>query len=385
MMWHIITGEYPPQPGGVSAYTRQVARGLVAAGDDATIWAPPTTDADAPDGGIAVRRLPDCFGPRSLRALDAELNRLRPPQRLLVQYVPHAFGWKGANVPFCRWIATRARDSVWVMFHEVGFPFDARQSPLRNALAVANRVMARRVARSAERLFISIPAWRPMLESAVGGEVSATWLPVPSGIPPTADPSRIAAVRARIADGRPLVGHFGTYPAAIRSLLDAALARLLVETDCRILLIGPRGNLLRDELVARDGQFAPRVCSTGALDEADVSAHLAACDVMLQPYPDGITTRRTSAMAALAHGVAIVSTRGWLTEAIWSSSESIALVDAADPVALAVETERVLGDDDLRRRLAANGQRLYDSQFDVCHTIAALRSAAPVTAAQVCA
>jgi hypothetical protein len=27
LRWHIITGEYPPQPGGVSDYTRLVARG----------------------------------------------------------------------------------------------------------------------------------------------------------------------------------------------------------------------------------------------------------------------------------------------------------------------------------------------------------------------
>ncbi len=26
--WHIVTGEYPPQPGGVSDYTEAVARGL---------------------------------------------------------------------------------------------------------------------------------------------------------------------------------------------------------------------------------------------------------------------------------------------------------------------------------------------------------------------
>ena len=38
--WHIITGEYPPQPGGVSDYTRLVAEGLAAAGDAVTVWAP---------------------------------------------------------------------------------------------------------------------------------------------------------------------------------------------------------------------------------------------------------------------------------------------------------------------------------------------------------
>ena len=384
MTWHIVTGEYPPQSGGVSAYTRQVARGLVAAGDEVTVWAPPTADADNRDLGITVRRLPDRFGRRSLHALDTELNRLPSPRRLLVQYVPHAFGWKGATLPFCRWVASRASDSVWVMFHEVGFPFDERQSPLRNGLAALNRLMARRMARSAERIFVSIPTWQTILESIVGGEVSATWLPVPSGIAVAADASRTAALRARIAGGRPVVGHFGTCPASIRFLLVGALGRLLVDTDCCVLLIGPRGALVRDELLARDRRFESRVVSTGSLDEADVSAHLAACDVMLQPYPDGISTRRTSAMAALAHAVAVVSSTGWLTEPIWQTSESVVLVDG-DPVALASETKRLLTADDERRRIAASGRRLYDSRFDVRHTIAALRSAAAATPAQVCA
>jgi hypothetical protein len=38
--WHILTGEYPPQPGGVSDYTRQLARALVDAGDSVEVWAP---------------------------------------------------------------------------------------------------------------------------------------------------------------------------------------------------------------------------------------------------------------------------------------------------------------------------------------------------------
>lgn len=383
-MWHIVTGEYPPQPGGVSAYTRQVARGLAAAGDGVTVWAPPAPSADAVDEGITVRRLPDRFGRRSLRTLDLALDAQPRPQRLLLQYVPHAFGWKGANLPFCRWAASRRHDSLWVMFHEVAFPFDARQSPLRNALAAANRVMARRVARAAARIFVSIPAWRPMIESLVGHDVDAAWLPVPSGIAVDGDGSRARAVRERIGGGRPIVGHFGTYPAPIRDLLARAAAPLLERTDCRLLLIGPRGARLRDELVARDHRLDARVLSTGALPEPDVSAHIAACDVMLQPYPDGISSRRTSAMAALAHGIPVVSTIGWLTEPLWRTSESIALVDVDDPVALADEAARLLASDDRRARIAAGGRRLYASRFDLRHTIAALRGQS-AAAAPVCA
>ena len=67
--WHIITGEYPPQHGGVSDYTRRVARGLVEAGDRVQVWAPPAHGPERVDPGVAVRRLPDRFGPRSLRVL----------------------------------------------------------------------------------------------------------------------------------------------------------------------------------------------------------------------------------------------------------------------------------------------------------------------------
>ena len=373
MTWHLLTGEYPPQRGGVSTYTRQVARGLARAGDRVVVWAPPIADPDRAEADITVRRLPDTFGRRSRRLLDAELDR--EPSRLLVQYVPHAFGWRGANLPFCRWLASRSQRRAWVMFHEVGFPFDARQSPLRNGLAAANRVMAGLVVRSADRVFISIPGWREMLRPLAGVDAPMTWLPVPSGIDVAGDAARVAAVRERIGGGRPIVGHFGTYPSSIRARLADVLVRVAAATDGRVLLVGPRGTQLRDELIAAHATLADRIVATGALPEADVSAHIAACDVMLQPYPDGISTRRTSAMAALAHGVAVVTTIGWLTEPLWQSSDAVVLAPVDDAAAMAEQACALLASDAARAHVAAAGRQLYDERFDVRHTIAVLRDA----------
>ena len=62
--WAVVTGEYPPQPGGVSNYTRQVCGGLAAAGDRVTVFAPPCRPPSVSDNGVSVVRLPDHFGRR---------------------------------------------------------------------------------------------------------------------------------------------------------------------------------------------------------------------------------------------------------------------------------------------------------------------------------
>ena len=270
-------------------------------------------------------------------------------------------------------------------FHEVGFPFDASQPALRNALALVNRTMARLVAGSAERVFASIPGWRPMLERVVRPETDIEWLPVPSGVRVAADPSESAAVRGRFAGGHPLVGHFGTHGGAIRSCLADAAPLLLQRTDASLLLIGPRGEAARAEILTRDPALASRVHATGALPENAVSAHLSACDVMLQPYPDGISSRRTSAMAALAHGVAVATTTGWLTEPLWGEAGAVALAPADDSEALADAAASLVTSAEAREQLAQRGRALYDARFDLRHTIAALCRSRGSARARVCA
>src|SRR5947207_327061 len=166
--WAILTGEYPPKPGGVSDYTRQVARALAERGEVVHVFAPPTESAPPLDGGISFRALPDHFGLQSIHSLSAEMDRLRDESyragrgrvRLLVQYVPHAFAMRAMNVPFCLWIATRRRrEDVAVMFHEVMYPSRHGQSVRHELLAQTHRLMARLLVRACRRTFVSIPAW----------------------------------------------------------------------------------------------------------------------------------------------------------------------------------------------------------------------------------
>ena len=151
--WHLITGEYPPASGGVSDYSRTVARGLAESDDEVQVWAPavPVGESEIADPGVIVHRLPNRLGPASLARLHRGVDA-SPSSRILVQYVPHAFGWKAMNVPFCIWLWTRRRNSIDVMFHEVAFPIARNQPLTHNALGLVNRAMAAIVARSAERM-----------------------------------------------------------------------------------------------------------------------------------------------------------------------------------------------------------------------------------------
>jgi hypothetical protein len=77
--WQLITGEYPREPGGVSDYTRLVARGLVEAGDDVDVWAPPCAKPGPSDAGVNVHRLRGRFDPRSLAVLSTAARSERLP------------------------------------------------------------------------------------------------------------------------------------------------------------------------------------------------------------------------------------------------------------------------------------------------------------------
>ena len=111
----------------------------------------------------------------------------------------------------------------------------------------------------------------------------------------------------------------------------------------------------------------------GALDAASLSRHLQACDLMLQPYADGVSCRRTSFMAGLAHGKAIVTTAGPSTESFWAGSGTAVIVATDDAQALADAGALLLADTEKRRCLGIAAARLYRERFTVENTVSALR------------
>ncbi|HVB31826.1 MAG TPA: glycosyltransferase family 4 protein [Gemmatimonadaceae bacterium] len=376
--WHLITGEYPPQQGGVSDYTATLARALADTGRDVHVWAPPAAAAWGDvDGRVRVHRLPDVFGKRGLALLTQGLDACPDPRTLLVQYVPHAFGSRGMNVAFCRWVQQRARhsrDDVRVMFHEPYYPFGLW--PLhRNVLAAANRLMAMLLLSDLRSAYVSTTAWARRLRRYAPRALTFEWLPIPAAIPVVHDADRVTEWRRRIAPvtSPRVVGHFGTYGALITPMLAPALAQLLrTDAEVRVCLIGSGSEAFAARLTGDAPAWGARVTATGQLAPADVSVCLQACDVMLQPYADGASGRRTTLMAALANGVAVVTNAGAATEDVWSSSDGVWLAPDATSTTLREAVTVLLDDEDARRRIATAGQVVYAQRFAIAHTIATL-------------
>jgi hypothetical protein len=96
---------------------------------------------------------------------------------------------------------------------------------------------------------------------------------------------------------------------------------------------------------------------------------------MVQPYPDGITARRTSAMATLAQGCAVVSTRGRLTEPLWDRLDAAELVAVADVATFVATTEALLVDPARRHALGTRARAAYQATFSTRRLADALRAA----------
>jgi glycosyltransferase involved in cell wall biosynthesis len=244
-------------------------------------------------------------------------------------------------------------------------------------MALVHRLMTLVLVQCATRIWVAIPAWESKLRPyALGRQVRMDWLPIP-GCAVSRETVAVSSVRQRYAsESQPLLGHFGSYGREVSALLEERLASIMGgEARPAVLLIGAGSDAFREGLVTRRPEWASRVHATGYVTPSALAAHLQACDVLVQPYPDGITSRRTSAMACLALGRPVVTTTGHLTESFWAESGAVAMANVGDRASFESAVARLIGDPDSRDALSQCARRLYSQRFDVAHTIQALRTA----------
>jgi glycosyltransferase involved in cell wall biosynthesis len=98
----------------------------------------------------------------------------------------------------------------------------------------------------------------------------------------------------------------------------------------------------------------------GYLPAEEISAQLSQTDILLIPYDQGISIRRSSYMAGLAHGLPIISTYSKITSAYVKDGENIVLVPPKNPTALKEKIMELIQNPRLRKQLGEQAGHLRE-------------------------
>jgi glycosyltransferase involved in cell wall biosynthesis len=280
---------------------------------------------------------------------------------LVIQYNPFSFGrWGFApRLPLflARLRRRRRRPRIAVMFHET---YVDMRSPSWVLMGSWQRAQLVAVQAGADIQFCSIQRWTERLRRTAFGR-PIHHLPVPSNLP-DARAEREHARRRIGADPDTLVlgclglRHPGRLPGHV--LAAARAARAAGSPAVLVLDLGP------GEPSEKMPVSHVHLRSTGFLDAPDLASHIAATDVFLAPYMDGVSTRRGSMMAALQHAVPVVGTYGHLTDDMLRDAACLTLVPVNGSNGYAQAVAALATDSARRAELGAAGRRMYERHFD---------------------
>jgi len=279
----------------------------------------------------------------------------------MVQYVPQLYAGDAGALWLLLWMlsARLGGRPVVLTVHEYAVPAAAslRRVAARLALplvaalagAVATHVVATidlTAARLRRWLFWKVPR---VAVVPVGSNIPAPVSPVPRA----ADPDR------------PIVCVLFGQPAAMSPPALTAVGRWAASRPGRVRIrwIGRSRDEILDCWVGRCRLPADALEIVDRRPAAEVSAALAGADLFLAPLADGVSSRRTTVAAALAHALPIVGTSGASTDPWLAASPAFVLAGAADGRAFAEALEALAADAARRARMARAARDLFDARF----------------------
>jgi glycosyltransferase involved in cell wall biosynthesis len=265
----LVTGRSQPGECGVADYAARLVRALSAQGVDI--------------GQVCLDRLRD---------LPAAVRGLAPQTIVHVQYP--LLAWRTSPIPVLMllWLRLRGHRRLALTIHEFSRAHWAR------------RMVCVVLARLSPMVLSTSQVEASSLRHRLAGRSPIEVVPIASNIsvaPPSNAPVRRAGIVyfGLLAPDKGLEQFFEI----VAPWMDGATPVTVVGS------VVPGHEAWLDALKARHGRARFRQ----GLSSDEVSAALRRATVAVLPYPDGISERRGSALAALAHGLQVVSTRGRAT------------------------------------------------------------------------
>ena len=416
----LLTGEFPPQQGGVGDYSYLLARALLAQGHAVEIMTTARLRPRRARSNRSPKSQPrsasgECSPPaapalqptetvqrwdwRAWSAISAAIARTQPDV-VLIQYQTAAYGLHPAINLLPAWLRVRLRGRrpcLVTTFHDLKFPYlFPKAGPLRMA---AVRFLARQ---SDAAIATNMEDWQTLQgwglrafdgsteTSEVGAAPVSTrsrmtaMIPIGSNIacaPPAGFERDAWRARLGVRPQDWLLCYFGFLNASKGGeVLINSLAHLVQQgRPAHLLMIGgqvgssdPTNQRYLAHVHEQIAQLAlqDRVHWTGFVSPTEVSAYFLAADLCALPYQDGAGRSRGSLMAALAHGLPIVTTarlsspKSQLHHLLPGFRDGVNLrfVPPTDAVALAGAVTDIMTNPALAARLAA-GARALSEQY----------------------
>jgi glycosyltransferase involved in cell wall biosynthesis len=374
----LVSGEFPPMQGGVGDFTREIGLALCRLGIEVNVVSsvragPALAKASTAEGGFVLSRddlrltlYPviqrwdcSCWSPI------AELMRHTGSQILNVQYQTAAYQMHPA-INFLPWRLRlwKERPKVVATFHDLKLPYlFPKAGPLR-------RWVTKALIMGSDATIVTNV--EDLSEAKRYSADSLHLFPIGSNIDPQAPPEYDRSKwrgRWGVGPREILLCYFGFLNESKGGeTLLRALASLVTSGErIKLLMIGGKvgssdptnlAYLRKVESLIRDLNLTDSVLWTGYVDGPEVSANFWASDICVLPYRDGVSFRRGTLMAALVHGMPIVSTYPQLPISEIVEGVNMSLAPANDPEALADRIRDVAASAELRKQLALGAAEL---------------------------
>jgi glycosyltransferase involved in cell wall biosynthesis len=356
----LVPSSYAPAIGGIEEVTRQLARQLLARGDDVEVWThrhPADLPASETVAGVPVHRfafpLPSARASSVLRwpwaAVRAQLDLDRAVRRFAPD-VLHVHGFSGNGVYASAASLTRRSPLVLTLHGETSMD-DQRIYDHSVSLRAGLRFGLRRAA------IVTAPSRFILDDARRFGRPGGPEQVIVNGVDldeSSAGTSPVAVPFDRFVFAVGRVVHNKGF-----DLLLRAFAPLAADRPGLGLVIGGDG-ARRPELeeLSRALGIADRLLLPGWLDRSAVASLMGRATVFVLPSrlePFGVVV-----LEAMRAGRPVVaSSRGAVGEWVVDGAEAL-LVDPEDVAAMSSGLARVLDDPDLARRLAAAGRDLVE-------------------------
>ncbi len=306
----------PPRIDGVGDYTWNLACALREYGIDVYVF---TSEKQGCKGLVKNEWVFPVIKQWQPQAIVKALKTVtgHTPDWFCFQFVPQLYGrWCIAwHIPFIlAALKKEFRCNIAVTFHE--FISNWGIGPKDLFLASTTRLQTKRMLSETNLAITTCGRYKDTLQYLSSHPLPVATIPVGSNIEPVFIASEELARRRRqiFPDGAKIFGLLSrlspprNFPLAIRALQEARQQGL----DAWLYLIGSVGssnpklfkNLMR---LAEKLGVKSYIIATGELSKEDLSIQLKMVDVFIFPQVDGISTRNTALMAAMAHGLPVVS------------------------------------------------------------------------------